>query len=350
MAARGAGARTHYSRESTQVSTLSGIPHVAQIILNETDCSLLATHASFFVADHEELKQSYSPQRLVITRGKVILMRKLVLSAAVLGIFSFGAQAADVGAPAPAPIVAPAPSWAGFYIGLNAGGAFGTSGRQTSTVFATPGYFAATSVPVIGGIGQQSRSANGFTGGGQVGYNWQWSNIVAGIETDFQYFGQNSTATNSAVYPCCAPTTFTIQSRVSTNWLWTIRPRVGTLILPNLLFYITGGFALTNLHGNFLFTDTFANALETASFSSTRAGYTLGLGAEYAVAPNWTVRFEYLYLNFGRASAASSNLTAFTPAVSFPTNTFTHGANLTSNVVRFGVNYVFNTGPSSRWW
>jgi outer membrane immunogenic protein len=274
-------------------------------------------------------------------------MRHFAISAAALATLTFSAQAADLGRPVAVPeaiVVAPAPSWTGFYLGATAGGTFGTAGRTTSTVFDPTGYFAATSVPAVAAAGLQSSSTSGFTGGATAGYNLQWGNVVGGLETDFQYFGQNGNRTTTAAYPCCAPATFSLQSRASTNWLWTLRPRIGVLATPSLLVYATGGLALTNLQSSFQFSDTFG-AQASGSLSSTRAGYTIGLGAEYAIASNWTVKVEYLYFNFGRATSTSTNLS--TPAATFPANTFTQSANLNSNMVRLGINYVFSTGPGT---
>ncbi|MBN8941000.1 MAG: porin family protein [Rhizobiales bacterium] len=274
-------------------------------------------------------------------------MIKRVIAAAGFAVLAFSAQAADLGGrpiSVPSAILSPGFNWTGFYLGATVGGAFGTSSRTTDTVFDPTGYFAATSVSAIGAQGRQSKTTSGFTGGVTAGYNWQFNNIVAGIETDFQYFGQNGTATNGAVYPCCAPTAFTVQSRVSTNWLWTLRPRLGVLATPNLLLFVSGGLALTSIRANFNFTDTFATAAESASFSNTKLGFAVGAGAEYAIASNWTIKAEYLYVNFGRVSTTSSNLTAFTPAIAFPGNAFTHSANLNSHIVRIGANYMFSTG------
>ena len=201
-------------------------------------------------------------------------------------------------------------------------------------------YFATSSVPAIATAGQQTDNTNGFTGGGQLGYNWQSGNAVLGIETDFEYFRQHGSATSGAIYPCCAPTAFTINSSVTTDWLFTARPRLGWAI-NNWLLYVTGGVAITELKGNFIFTDTFATALETASASKTKAGWTVGGGVEAGLWSNWSVKAEYLYVDFGSVSTNSANLTAFVPPIAFPTNVFSHSLDLRSNIVRVGLNYRF---------
>jgi outer membrane immunogenic protein len=241
----------------------------------------------------------------------------------------------------PAPVAA-VYSWTGFYIGANAGGAWGRSDATTSTVFSPVGYFAATSVTAIGIAGAQRINSSGFTGGLTVGYNWQANNFLIGIESDFNYFGRRGSAnTGPVLYPCCAPTTFTINSSTSSDWLITLRPRVGLLATPNLLLYGTGGLAAANVKANFLFTDTFAAANESAAISTTRVGWTVGAGAEYALMNGWSVKGEYLYVDLGRVSTTSNNLTAFAPAVAFPTSVFTHSINLRENIARVGLNYKF---------
>ena len=271
-------------------------------------------------------------------------MARLLFAAAVLS-FGLGqtALAADLPARAPvykAPATAAAYNWSGWYAGLNAGGAWGHSDASTATVFSPTGYFATTSVPAIAAAGQQTDNTVGFTAGGQLGYNWQWSSAVFGLEADLEYFRQKGSAFSTSLYPCCAPTAFTINSSVTTDWLFTLRPRLGWAA-NNWLFYVTGGLAVTELKGDFTFTDTFATALETASVSKTKAGWTVGGGVEAGLWSNWTAKLEYLYVDFGSVGTTSTNLTAFTPPIAFPTNVFTHSVDLRSNIVRAGLNYKF---------
>jgi outer membrane immunogenic protein len=272
-------------------------------------------------------------------------MKKMLLAgAALLTLVSGSAMAADM-RPAPAPVYTKAPmmpvyNWTGPYIGLNAGYAWGDSEAATSTVFSAAGYFATTSVPAIAAAGAQSIKPNGFTGGGQIGYNWQASPVtVVGLEADFEYFGLKGSATSGAVYPCCAPTSFTIMQSVKTDWLATFRARLGYLVTPSTLIYVTGGGAVTDVKGTFNFTDTFASATESASFSSTKFGWTVGGGVEWTLWSGWSAKAEYLFVSFPSASVTSNNLTAFVPAVAFPTNTFTHSADLQASIARFGLNY-----------
>ena len=86
------------------------------------------------------------------------------------------------------------------------------------------------------------------------------------------------------------------------------------------------------MKSNFLFTDTFAAARESASIDTTRYGWTAGVGGEYVLMNGWSVKPEYLYVDLGRVSTTSANLTAFTPPIAFPANVFTHFSPETSAI------------------
>lgn len=278
-------------------------------------------------------------------------MKKYLLVAAMLGCAAT-AQAADlpVRAPAAIPVAVAAYNWAGWYVGINAGGAFGHSNDPTSTVVSPLGYFNVTSVPVVNAVGNQTSDPKGFTGGIQAGYNWQTGNWVAGIEAEFDYFGLKGSNTGSGIFPCCAPSGFTITSSIKTTWLATVRGRLG-FAANNWLFYATGGAAFTNLKGNFTYTDNCFQVpacggapggpftTEAAAFSKTKAGWALGTGVEAGLWDRWTVKAEYLYVDFGRVSAvgAISAPPGIVPAAA--NNPFTHSVDLRSHIVRVGLNY-----------
>jgi outer membrane immunogenic protein len=261
----------------------------------------------------------------------------------VVAVVTGPALAADMNVkpmPVKAPMMPAAYNWTGFYIGVNAGGAWANFDPTTSTVFSPTGYFALSSVPAIAAAGLQTSNPSGFTGGGQAGYNWQSGFVVFGVEADFEALHLSGTTTTGAVYPCCAPTAFSITSTTNTNWLFTARPRIG-IANNNWLFYATGGLAVTDLHGTFTFADTFATAAESASISTTKAGWTVGGGVEAALWGNWILRGEYLYVNMGTETVTSTNLVAFTPRIAFPTNVFTHTMDLKASIARAGLSYKF---------
>ena len=99
----------------------------------------------------------------------------------------------------------------------------------------------------------------------------------------------------------------------------------------------------THLNANFLFADTFATANESASASATQLGWVVGAGfeKEFESLPGWSVKSEVLYVAFPGVSATSTNLTAFTPPIAFPTNVFVHNVDLQALIARIGFNYRF---------
>ncbi|HVB89660.1 MAG TPA: outer membrane beta-barrel protein [Beijerinckiaceae bacterium] len=234
----------------------------------------------------------------------------------------------------------PVYNWTGFYIGANAGAAFGEFAPRTSAAYSGFGYFATTSIPAIAAVGAQTIDPTGFTGGIEAGYNMQSGSFVFGLESDFDYFGLRGSATNSGVYPCCGPTGFTVNSSARTSGLFTLRPRIG-IAHDNLLFYATGGLAVTNISGSFSFSDNFANASESAAVSQTKTGYAVGAGVEAGLWTNWTVKAEYLYVDFGRLSTTSTNLTTGGGFLLWPENQFTHSIRLSASIARVGLNYHF---------
>ena len=245
-----------------------------------------------------------------------------------------------------APAVAPEPTynWGGFYVGGNAGYAWGSSDAVT-TADGVGTYFANSSPPAINALGSGTIHSNGFAGGVEAGYNWQAGSWVAGVESDFGAFDLNGSRTATGVYPCCAPSTFTINQQVSTDWLFTARGRLGW-VWNNVLFYGTGGVAVTDLKYTNSFSDNFAgvffglpafNAAEGGSVSQTKVGWVAGGGVETALSGNWSVKAEYLYIDFGSISSTGT-LTAFQGLSTAP---FSHSTNLSAGIARAGVNYKF---------
>jgi outer membrane immunogenic protein len=131
----------------------------------------------------------------------------------------------------------------------------------------------------------------GVLGGGQLGYNWQMSQFVLGVEGDID-FGSES-ATNSAfggglLFHSAIPV------------LGTVRGRLGyAFAMTPLMIYATGGLAVGRV------TDRVSEPFGTPSWNSsgTRTGWTAGGGLEYAFARNWTVKVEALYVDLGNAHA-----------------------------------------------
>ncbi len=276
----------------------------------------------------------------------------LLSTAAVTALLAVPAAAADL-LPVKAPKAPPAilaDPWTGFYAGLNVGAAWGHSDATTSVPCGAPGsppgYLCdvvsiTTNAAAVAAAGTGPLSATGFTGGVQAGYNWRYNNVVLGVETDFDAFHLNASRTVSGLYPATfnasAGQTFTVGSSFSTDWLFTFRGRIGWAT-PDWLLYATGGLAVTNLKVANTFSDT-NGAIGGGSASSDKVGWTVGAGVEHKLGQHWSVKAEYLYLNFGSVTANGVITNpGFGPGYAQGINT---ASDLTAHVARVGVNYQF---------
>jgi outer membrane immunogenic protein len=176
---------------------------------------------------------------------------------------------------------------------------------------------------------------NGFIGGGQLGYNWQAGSFVFGGEADFDYMGLRGSRLSTQQFPSTPglPFFFTTGTSASTDWLFTLRARAGVTV-GNILFYGTGGLAV----GNVGFNQTIhllAPFVEESSVSATKAGWTVGGGAEIALDRHWSAKAEYLYVDLGKVESTG------TLVPPFPGAFLTNSAQLTTNIFRVGLNYKF---------
>jgi outer membrane immunogenic protein len=272
---------------------------------------------------------------------------KGVALAALTALGTMAAQAADLPTrkEAPAPVFVPPPfTWTGFYVGLNAGGIW-PSGSRSATLVA-PGAFPFPITSFFpGGLGSQSA---GFIGGGQAGYNWQTGAFVLGVETDFdgttvsKSFNNVGTPFRGAGVPALLNGDFlSVNGKASLSWLGTTRARLGFVATPDnrLLIYATGGVAYGGGSSNFSAFDATQGAFWTGSPSTTRVGWTIGGGVEYALTNNWTIKGEYLYADLGSHSFNSLGNTAATLA--FPGVAITGKLDYNASIFRAGVNYKF---------
>ena len=278
---------------------------------------------------------------------------RIAVVAAISAIpVSHVASAADMPVKAPvATVAAPVHNWTGFYVGANAGYAWGNSdASSTTTCLATtpPGWSCTPSNPasLVNGpftdaLGTGSLNPKGFAGGVQAGYNFQNSNFVYGLEVDFGALNLRASRSGSGIMPHFAIGLTTVGSSIETDWLFTARGRLGWS-LSNVLVYATGGLATTNLKTGNSYRDSFANpGFESSSSSRVKTGWTLGGGIEWAMTPNWSVRGEYLYVDFGSITTSGNIGTSIVtvPLVAQPLSTST---DLKVNIARVGINYKFN--------
>jgi outer membrane immunogenic protein len=266
-------------------------------------------------------------------------MKTVVFAASFLAFGMVSAHAADfpATAPPPAPAAVALYSWTGVYAGVNAG-AVSSDARTTMTA---SNFFA--SAALIGSDGSVGLDKTGLTAGGQAGYNWQMDRFLLGVEADIGYTDIKRITSSIRVAAPGLPLGFGVAQGVSSDWLATVRGRAG-FVANEWLFYATGGAAIASF--KFAQGEAFPDCpcSKTGGSSSTKVGWTIGGGVEFAAAFNWTVKAEYLYVDLGTQSF-NDNLGAF----GFPGASFTHQVRLTENIGRVGVNYHFNAPIAAKY-
>jgi outer membrane immunogenic protein len=201
----------------------------------------------------------------------------LIVTAAALALTATAASAADLYRTPPP--YAPAPvSYAYNWAGPYVGANLGYQWGALSNSGATP---------------------NGVAGGFQGGYNWQFGQFVLGAEADLQLSNSSDVFANY---------------KFSNPWFGTVRGR-GGYALNNILFYGTLGLAYGRGHVD----------IGSAGQDNLHTGWAAGGGMEVGLTRNWSVKAEYLYIDLG---SETYGLTGTSNG-------------LTSNLMRFGVNYRF---------
>jgi outer membrane immunogenic protein len=238
--------------------------------------------------------QASSSARGVRPQGSFAMrwIATVAFACASLIVASGAASAADIRRrpppPAPPPYVTPIYNWTGFYIGINGGGAWGTSNWDSTGGF-----------DVSGGLI-----------GGTLGYNWQVNQVVFGIEGDLDW--ANIKGNTPALCPFGCET--------ENSWLGTVRGRIG-YAFDRFLPYFTGGLAVGKVKASL---PGFAGADDTGT------GWTVGGGVEFALPGRWTAKVEYLYVDLGSFNCGLNCGALIRDNVDF-----------NANVVRAGINYRF---------
>jgi outer membrane immunogenic protein len=251
-------------------------------------------------------------------------MKKLYLlstvAAAMVGLSGVG-QAADMPVKAPVmPVVVPF-SWTGFYLGANVGGAWGH--RDVTDITRALAF---------------TQTSNGrFIGGGQAGFNYQVNNFVIGVEGDIDGVASNNGNGTGLIVPGVG----TIVASSNNSWISTVAARFG-IANDHWLFYgkAGGGWVGTS---NLAVTNLTTGTTIIGNNSRTAGGFLGGVGVEYAISNNWTVKVEYDYLALNRRSFIVPAGSPF-----FVGDTFTSGGR-NVQMAKVGINYLFNAGGPGRY-
>jgi outer membrane immunogenic protein len=256
------------------------------------------------------------------------MARKFLLSAAAVAALSTSAFAADLPSGTAPPVYIPPPAfaWTGVYLGATAGFAqgFHTFDDLAGAFLGYPGF--------------ANTQSSGFAGGGTLGINFETGNLVYGLETDINWLSNktNFVSPNGAIIPFFASETNRL------NYLGTVRGRLG-LAVDRTLIYFTAGLAYGNVNDTLLYNSFTLPTWNTPYFNvnTTRIGWVVGVGVEYALSPKWTVKGEALYADLGNA-----NTTWISPppgSGTFPALANYLGRfNTSAAIIRAGVNYKFD--------
>lgn len=204
---------------------------------------------------------------------------KCILVGVGLGLIAAASAARAADLPLKAPAFNAVYNWTGFYIGAHAGFSLGASNAVLMD--------SAAAVAA-------ANTFDGMIGGVQAGYNYQLrSGILLGVETDISF--PNYLTSNSVVSLLATP-----RSVAAEQWdyVGTARGRLG-YAAGHWLTYATGGLAWAG--ERFLNTPALGNDEKKINV---RLGWAAGAGIEYAFAPHWSVKLEYLYSQFGKADIA----------------------------------------------
>jgi outer membrane immunogenic protein len=243
-------------------------------------------------------------------------MKRLFLGLiAAIVLATTHAFAADLWAPPPMPYkalpppAAPAWDWTGFYLGVDVGAAWGSD-----TVSST-----------IPDVGPNKLSTTGPLGGATIGFNYQFSSFLLGVEGDIGALAiANSTADSGFAGEV---------DSINNGWYGDATGRLGFVWGPALL-YGKGGWAFFNGQGST--TAPGFTATETGMFT----GWTYGGGLEYRLGGPWSAKIEYLHFAFDTRDASITSVTVAPIGAVYP-----YANALSVDTVKFGLNYKFGMGP-----
>jgi outer membrane immunogenic protein len=247
-------------------------------------------------------------------------MKKLLLATtAIVALGVTAASAADMAVkarPLPPPLPACA-QFGGFYVGAHVGAAYYRSERHDLDYFWEGATTVATESGIIGGV--------------QAGWNWQARCTVFGFEIDASWGSQDAHwrsewQTSVADY----------HHDRELKWFGTARTRAG-VVVDSLLLYVTGGFAWANIGNNHHLSVPGWTYIDHSD-SKTRWGFVAGVGTEWAWGGGWTLKSEFLYMQF---ADHDYNVTFRYDTCSSCFDTYRWKADDSAWVARVGINYIF---------
>lgn len=247
------------------------------------------------------------------------MRRSFVLAATFAIVSAQVAAAADM--PTKAPAYAPLPyNWTGFYVGGQVGA--GWYSTQTTNIDGNVNFPA--------GFVGNTINGSGLLGGGYAGFNYQINQFVIGIDGDYSFADLTGSGSD------LGPTGFTSNKNDKVKWIATLTGRLGYAV-NNWMFFGKAGGAWAGFEGNSTTLNTVGVIVSNGTNSQTRNGWTIGTGAEWGFARNWSAKLEYDYVKFN-TSTFNATLTSVPGGV---VTTFGRSATSNLSMVKLGVAYRF---------
>jgi outer membrane immunogenic protein len=262
-----------------------------------------------------------------------------IVSLGLAALVPAAATAADIAQPVyKAAPVAAAYDWNGFYAGGHVG--YGWGRFDHSLAGLGPDW--AGPLPAFLNTHLSPDLKDGsLLGGLSLGANLRQGRVVWGLEADISWTGLKDSQQSSAPNPNNATVLHIFSSETKVDWLATLRARVGWLLNDQTLPYVTGGLAIGGVRSSSTMIERcngcgipFADIVFAGSSSTTSVGWSLGGGFEYAFAPRWTLKAEYLHVDLGKESFRNTE-----PAN--PNLWQDISVKTTIDLVRVGANYRF---------
>jgi len=246
----------------------------------------------------------------MISNEWICNVKKILLASVALFGLTAAASAADLPSRvAPAPVaVVPVFTWTGFYVGAQAGYAWGDSDSRL--------FVGGVDVTAAAFPDGTDYDTDGFVGGVHAGYNVQFGSFVVGVEGDIEA---------ASIDGDRSFTDLGVAASTDIDFQGSLRARAG-VAFDRALLYVTGGLAFANIENTY----TDIGTGDSVSFDDTEWGWTLGAGVEYAVTNNLSVRGEYRYTKFDDVENVIDGLGTVEQDSDFHT-------------VRVGVSYKFGT-------
>jgi outer membrane immunogenic protein len=218
-------------------------------------------------------------------------MKNVLLALTAVVTMTGSAFAADLAArphtKAPPPVVAPVANWTGCYIGAGGGGAYTNNDHSTVD--------SATGAPLTVNM---TTGARGWFGTVGAGCDYQFNNFVVGAFGDYDFMDVKGDHTVGLAFT----------GSQKQDWQWAVGGRVGYLVLPQLLGYVSGGYTQAHWKStNYTFSALGAGPAFFASTPGfTKSGWFIGAGDEYALnfLPGLFWKTEYRYSEFDRATVS----------------------------------------------